>query len=255
MAGRLALPPASGCGYAARSISQSSAPMPPSPAPSSSSSFTTSASGRQFIAGPAGQLEILVDVPAGTPRGIAVVAHPHPGQGGTAEHKIPQMLARTLQAHGFLTWRPNFRGVGRSEGQYDDGNGETDDVLAVIRHLQASHPGLPLALAGFSFGAFVQTRAVAQLTAAGEAISHLILTGMPAGALSETLSYDTPPVPANALVVHGERDERVPLANIFNWARPQELPIVVLPGAGHFFTGKLPALKQVVEGYLNRPVD
>ncbi|MBV8157667.1 MAG: alpha/beta fold hydrolase, partial [Dyella sp.] len=186
---------------------------------------------------------------------IAVVAHPHPSQGGTAEHKIPQLLARALQAHGFLTLRPNYRGVGQSEGEYDEGIGETDDVLAVIRHVQAEHPGLPLALAGFSFGAFVQTRAAAVLATAGEAIAHLVLAGMPAGALSETLSYDTPAVPANALVVHGERDERVPLANVFAWARPQELPVVVLPGAGHFFTGKLPGLRRVVEEYLRRPME
>lgn len=220
-----------------------------------SSSFTTSASSRQFIAGPAGQIETLVDLPEGAPRGIAVVAHPHPSQGGSAEHKIPQLLARTLQAHGFATLRPNYRGVGQSEGSYDDGNGETDDVLAVIRHLQAERPGLPLALAGFSFGAFVQTRAVQQLTEGGVSIDHVILSGMPAGALSPTLSYDTPTVPAHALVVHGEHDERVPLANVLNWARPQELPVVVLPGAGHFFTGKLPGLKRVVEGYLRRPME
>jgi len=218
-----------------------------------SSSFTTAASSRQFIAGPAGQLEVLVDPPDAAPRGIGVVAHPHPSQGGTAEHKIPQLLARVLQAHGFLTLRPNYRGVGQSEGQYDDGNGETDDVLAVIRQLRAEHPGLPLALAGFSFGGFIQARAAARLAADGESVAHLILTGMPAGALSETLSYDTPAVPALSLVVHGERDERVPLANIFNWARPQELPVVVLPGAGHFFTGKLPGLRQVVDEYLSRP--
>ncbi|MBY4730154.1 alpha/beta hydrolase [Cupriavidus pauculus] len=218
-----------------------------------SSSFTPSASTRQFIAGPAGQLEILVDTPADAPRGVAVVAHPHPSQGGTAEHKIPQLLARALQAHGFLTLRPNYRGVGNSEGSYDDGNGETDDVLAVIALLRRDHPDLPLALAGFSFGAFIQARAAAQLGASGVSVAHLILSGMPAGTLSETLSYDTPTVPAHTLVVHGENDERVPLANVFNWARPQELPIVVLPGAGHFFTGKLPALRQVVDGYLSRP--
>lgn len=218
-----------------------------------SSSFTTSAPARQFIAGPAGQLEVLVDTPDAAPRGIAVVAHPHPSQGGTAEHKIPQLLARVLQAHGFLTLRPNYRGVGQSEGKYDDGNGETDDVLAVIRHAQSGHPGLPLALAGFSFGGFIQARATERLVAEGQSIAHLILAGMPAGALSEKLSYDTPTVPAHALVVHGEADERVPLANVFNWARPQELPVVVLPGAGHFFTGKLPGLRQVVDEYLGRP--
>lgn len=220
-----------------------------------SSSPPAPATTRQFIAGPAGQLEILVDMPASAPVGVAVVAHPHPSQGGTAEHKIPQLLARALQAHGFLVLRPNYRGVGQSEGEYDEGIGETDDVLAVIRYVQAEHPGLPLGLAGFSFGAFVQTRAAAVLTAANEPIAHLILAGMPAGALTDTLFYDTPTVPANALVVHGESDERVPLANVFAWARPQELPVVVLPGAGHFFTGKLPGLRRVVEGYLVRPVE
>ncbi|CAG2140919.1 hypothetical protein LMG19282_01933 [Cupriavidus campinensis] len=222
-----------------------------------SSAYTTQASTPVFIAGPAGQIETLLDTPAGPPVGIAVVAHPHPGQGGTAEHKIPQLLARTLQAHGFVTMRPNYRGVGQSEGAYDGGPGESTDVEAVLRHLQAEYPGLPVALAGFSFGAFVQTLMVARLTAAGDAaaesIQHLILTGMPAGALSETLSYDTPPVPAHTLVVHGEKDERVPLINVFDWARPQELPVVVLPAAGHFFTGKLPGLRSVVEGYLRRP--
>jgi alpha/beta superfamily hydrolase len=220
-----------------------------------SSSIPAPSATRQFIAGPAGQLEVLVDRPAGAPSGIAIVAHPHPSQGGTAEHKIPQLLARALQAHGFVALRPNYRGVGQSEGEYDEGIGETDDVLAVIRYAQAEYPGLPLALAGFSFGAFVQTRAAATLAAAGEPIAHLILSGMPAGALSETLSYDTPTVPANALVVHGERDERVPLVNVFDWARPQELPVIVVPGAGHFFTGKLPGLRRVVEGYLRRPIE
>jgi len=220
-----------------------------------SSSSPAPTTTRQFIAGPAGQIEVLVDAPDRALVGIAVVAHPHPSQGGTAEHKIPQLLARALQAHGFLTLRPNYRGVGQSEGEYDEGIGETDDVLAVIRHVQAAHPDLPLALAGFSFGAFVQTRAAAVLATASEAIAHLILAGMPAGALSDTLSYDTPAVPANALVVHGERDERVPLVNVFAWARPQELPVVVLPGAGHFFTGKLPGLRRVVEEYLRRPAE
>ncbi|KWR80722.1 MULTISPECIES: alpha/beta hydrolase [Cupriavidus] len=220
-----------------------------------SSPLPAPATTRQFIAGPAGQIEVLVDTPAAAPIGVAVVAHPHPSQGGNAEHKIPQLLARILQAHGFLALRPNYRGVGQSEGEYDEGNGETEDVLAVIRYAQSANAGLPLALAGFSFGAFVQTRAAEVLTAAGESIAHLMLTGMPAGALSDTLSYDTPTVPAHALVVHGERDERVPLVNVFDWARPQELPVVVVPGAGHFFTGKLPGLRRVVESYLRRPAE
>ncbi|CAG2154562.1 alpha/beta hydrolase [Cupriavidus plantarum] len=211
---------------------------------------------RESFPGPAGALEVLIDTPVAAPTGIAVVAHPHPSQGGTAEHKIPQVLARALQGHGFLVARPNYRGVGASEGSYDGGPGEAQDVLAVMRALRARHAGLPLALAGFSFGAFVLTLGLGEIVEDGASIAHLILSGMPSGRLSETLAYDTPAVAEaapDALVVHGERDERVPLINVFEWARPQELPVVVIPGAGHFFTGKLPALRTVVEGYLRRP--
>jgi len=223
--------------------------------PSAPSSFAPTR--RESFPGPAGALEVLIDTPMDTPTGIAVVAHPHPSQGGTAEHKIPQVLARVLQAHGFVVARPNYRGVGASEGDYDGGPGEAQDVLAVVRQLRAQYPDLTLALAGFSFGAYVLTLGVEELKAAGEVITHLILSGMPHGQLSETLAYETPAVAEvapGALVVHGERDERVPLVNVFEWARPQELPVVVIPGAGHFFTGKLPALRTVVEGYLRRPL-
>lgn len=227
-----------------------------SPSTLSTPSAAVAPTRRESFPGPAGALEVLIDAPTGAPAGIAVVAHPHPSQGGTAEHKIPQVLARALQAHGFLVARPNYRGVGASEGTYDGGPGEAQDVLAVVRELRAQYPGLPLALAGFSFGAYVLTLGIGELGDSGESIAHLILSGMPDGRLSETLAYETPAVAAiapGALVIHGERDERVPLVNVFEWARPQELPVVVIPGAGHFFTGKLPALRTVVEGYLRRP--
>ncbi|WP_423199253.1 MULTISPECIES: alpha/beta hydrolase [unclassified Cupriavidus] len=228
----------------------------PAAPPAAVSVATLPPTRRLTVPGPAGALEVLFDLPVGAPTGIAVVAHPHPSQGGTAEHKIPQVLARALQAYGFATARPNYRGVGASEGRYDGGPGEAEDVRAVLGHLRAQYPGVPLALAGFSFGAYVMTLAAGPLQAAGETIAHLILSGMPAGTLSATLAYDTPAIGAivpEPLIVHGERDERVPLANVFAWARPQELPVVVIPGAGHFFTGKLPALRTVVEGFLRRP--
>ncbi|SPA43072.1 putative hydrolase; alpha/beta fold [Cupriavidus taiwanensis] len=203
--------------------------------------------------GDAGPIEMLVDRPKGDPRGIAVVSHPHPLLGGSATHKVPHQLAKALVARGYLTVRPNFRGVEGSGGPHDQGRGEAQDMLAVVSHLRDAHPGLPLALAGFSFGAFVMTHVAAALAAQSVPIRHLVLTGVPYGVVKGHRSYDTPAVPADCLVVHGERDERAQLAALFDWARPQALPVVVVPGADHFFTGKLPLLVRIVGGYLDRP--
>ncbi|TWG81729.1 hypothetical protein L602_000400000480 [Cupriavidus gilardii J11] len=204
-----------------------------------------------LLRGEAGQIELLVDRPAASPRGVAVVAHPHPMQGGTATHKVPQQLAKVLVARGYLVVRPNFRGVGATEGQHDGGKGETRDTIAVIEHLRKEHPGLPMVLAGFSFGAFVMAHAAAVLADRGIAFPHLILTGMPWGEVHTGSNYDTPAVAPTALVVHGEQDDRVTLSAIFEWARPQQMPVVVIPGANHFFTGKLAVLGRVVDGYLD----
>ncbi|QOT79565.1 alpha/beta hydrolase [Cupriavidus basilensis] len=206
---------------------------------------------RIWLDGAAGSIEALTDAPQGPIRAIAVVAHPHPLLGGSAEHKIPVALARIFQARGFLAVRPNFRGVGGTQGSHDAGEGETDDVLAVVRQVQAAHPGLPLALAGFSFGAYVQTRVAQRLAQSGEPVAHLILAGMPAGPAAGGRTYDTPAVPADAFVIHGENDANVPLQAVFDWARPQELPVVVVPGANHFFTGKLPVFQRAVAEYLD----
>lgn len=208
---------------------------------------------RTLIGGEAGDIELLIDAPKEAVQGIAVVGHPHPMQGGTADHKVPHQLARELTIHGFLAVRPNFRGVGGTQGAHDAGVGETNDMLAVVGHLREQYPDLPLALAGFSFGAFVAALASVQLVERGITIDHLILTGMPSGPVANHRTYDTPPVQANALVVHGEKDERVALSAIFEWARPQQLPVVVVPGADHFFTGKLPILRRQVASYLERP--
>ncbi|NSX13183.1 alpha/beta fold hydrolase [Cupriavidus taiwanensis] len=203
--------------------------------------------------GAAGPIELLLDRPAGNPRGIAVVGHPHPLLGGSATHKVPHQLAKALVARAYLTVRPNFRGVEGSGGAHDQGRGETQDMLAVVAHLREAHPGLPLALAGFSFGAFVMTHVAAALAAQAVPIRHLVLAGTPYGVVKGHRSYDTPAVPADCLVVHGERDERAGLAALFDWARPQALPVVVVPGADHFFTGKLPLLVRIVGSYLDRP--
>lgn len=207
--------------------------------------------GPQLMTGPAGAIEVLIDVPAQRLRGIAVVAHPQPLLGGTATHKIPHLLARGAREEGWLAARPNFRGVGASQGQHDGGIGEADDVLAVVAALRQVHPGTPLALIGFSFGAFVQSRVAVRLAQGSAPASHVILVGLPVGDVERRKRhYATEAVPAGALVVHGELDEAAPLAQVFEWARPQSLPIVVVPGADHFFSGKLPLLRSLVVSHL-----
>lgn len=197
------------------------------------------------IDGPAGSIDLALDAPAAAPTGIAVVAHPHPLYGGTRDNKVVQTLARALLALGYVTWRPNFRGVGASDGHYDEGIGETEDLLAVVAQARehAASLGLarlPLVLAGFSFGSFVQARVAARLHEAGEPAARLVLVG------TAVSRFDVGPVPPDTLVVHGEVDETVPLQSVFDWARRQELPVVVLPGADHFFHRKLTLLKRIV---------
>ena len=196
------------------------------------------------VDGPAGRIDVAVDRPdEGSPRGLAVVAHPHPLYGGTRDNKVVQTLARALLALGHACWRPDFRGVGASEGAHDDGRGETDDLLAVVAAARASEPGgdaLPLVLAGFSFGSFVQSRVARRLADAGTPASRLVFVG------TATSRFPVEPVPADTLVIHGELDDTVPLSAVLDWARPQELPVVVIPGADHFFHRKLTGLKQLL---------
>ena len=203
---------------------------------------------RYTIAGPAGALEIARNAPPGAPRGIALVAHPNPVQGGTLDNKVAQTLARTFHALGYAVTRFNTRGVGRSEGSFDDGIGETDDALAALAHARsrdraagdAVHPGsreLPVVLAGFSFGTHVQAR-VAQTVAA----ERLVFVG-PAVERIGSL-----PLPQDTIVVHGEEDDIVPLFEVLSWARPRALPIVVFPGCGHFFHGRLADLQRTITG-------
>jgi len=186
---------------------------------------------RETLRGPAGDIECAVDEPPGAPRGIALIAHPHPLFGGTLDNKVVQTLARAFVELGYATWRPNFRGVGASEGAHDEGRGEADDLAAVLAHLGADRP----VLAGFSFGAAVQAKLAARV-----ATERLVLVGVAVSRL------DVPAVPPGTLVIHGELDETVPLAAVLDWARPQELPVLVVPGADHFFHRKLAALKIAV---------
>jgi uncharacterized protein len=196
-----------------------------------------SAAERVFIDGDAGRIETVVDLPEGEPRGVALVAHPHPLYGGTLDNKVAQTLAKTFVELGYASLRPNFRGVGRSDGVHDEGRGETEDMLLVAAHAAKTFGELPLALAGFSFGAAVQTQ-VAQRTKP----SRVVLVGVAVGRFpSET-------VPPDSIVIHGEQDETVPLAAVLDWARPQQLPVVVIPGADHFFHLKLHLIKNIVKG-------
>jgi alpha/beta superfamily hydrolase len=192
---------------------------------------------RGSIAGPAGALEVALNVPEGSVRGIALVAHPHPLQGGTLDNKVVQTLAKTFAALGYAAARFNFRGVGKSEGQFDDGIGETDDALAALAAAKLEFGELPVVLAGFSFGSYVQTR-VAHAIAA----ERLVLIG-PA-----EKRFPIEAVPPDTIVIHGEEDDVVALADVLAWARPQQLPIIVFPGCGHFFHGRLPQLQRVITG-------
>lgn len=205
---------------------------------------------RAQFAGPAGTIDALVDAPHGSMRGIAVIAHPHPLEGGNAQHKIPLTLARQFQRHGWLAVRPNFRGVGGTEGAHDAGIGETEDTLAVIEALRRQYPDAALALAGFSFGAYVQARAARRLLDAGTPPACTVLVGIPYGTVTTHRAYDTPAVPPDTLVVHGEADPVVPLANVMDWARPQQLPVLVMPGANHFLTGHMTRFMAIVDRHL-----
>jgi uncharacterized protein len=197
------------------------------------------------IGGAAGSIEFVVDRPHGAARGIAYVGHPHPLFGGTLDNKVAATIARTFAALGWFAVRPNFRGVGNSAGTHDEGRGETDDFVQLVEAIPALEQfglsaDLPVALAGFSFGSFVAARAAQALIARRRPPTHLVLVGCAAG------KWPMPEAAPGTLVIHGEQDETIPLAAVLDWARPQGLPIVVVPGADHFFHRKLPLLKSLI---------
>ncbi len=200
---------------------------------------------RFTLTGLAGVIEALRDRPADTPKGVAVIAHPHPLFGGTMDNKVVQTLARAFVQSGWEAVRFNFRGVGASEGVHDAGQGEAQDLLEVVRQVS---PQGALALAGFSFGAFVTTHALAALWEQGR-IEKAVLVGTAAS------RFEPASIPAAAhertLVLHGEKDDTVPLQSVMDWARPQILPVTVVPDGGHFFHGQLPLLKGLVTRHLS----
>ena len=196
------------------------------------------------LQGAVGAIEALRDTPEGTARGVAVIAHPHPLFGGTMDNKVVQTLARAFVQSGWSALRFNFRGVGASAGVHDEGRGEVEDMLALVAGQAAQGP---LALAGFSFGSFVASRALERLWPA-RAIEKIVLVGT-AAARFEVATLP-PEAHDRTLVIHGELDDTVPLQAVLDWARPQSLPVTVVPGCEHFFHGQLPLLKNLVLRHL-----
>ena len=196
-----------------------------------------------LIPGAAGAIEVAIDAPESPASGVVVIAHPHPLFGGTMNNKVVTTVARAAVAAGRLAVRLNFRGIGQTGGEFDHGVGETDDLLEVVRTLRGRAPQR-LVLAGFSFGGFVAAGAFVRLQQSAAPAQQLVLLG-PA-----TSRFAVPPVPAETLVIHGEQDDVVPLSSVLDWARPQDLPVVVVPGSTHYFDRKLTVVKRLVHPLL-----
>jgi alpha/beta superfamily hydrolase len=186
------------------------------------------------LQGEAGVIEALRDAPEGVSRGVAIVAHPHPLFGGTMDNKVVQTLARAFVQCGWTVVRFNFRGVGASEGEHDAGAGEARDMLRVVDQVA---PEGALAIAGFSFGSFVASHALAELCT-HSTIDKVVFVGTAAQRF--TVAPVHPDWHDKTLVVHGEQDDTVSLASVMDWARPQS----------HFFHGQLPLLKSLVVRHL-----
>jgi alpha/beta superfamily hydrolase len=185
---------------------------------------------------PVGKVETVIEDPEEARRGLALIAHPHPLHGGSLDNKVAWTLARAAVNQGLVAIRPNFRGVGDSEGEFDHGIGETEDLLGLAAAIASHYPGLPWTLMGFSFGAYVQHRVAAELSA-----ERLIMVG-PAVSM---YAFDAPAVAAH--IIHGVEDELIPIAAVRNYAQQHGIPLHEIEGAGHFFHGKLKPLQALVE--------
>jgi len=218
------------------------------------------------IQGIVGSMEMSIDLPdelKNDPtfaiRGLALVAHPHPLMGGTMDNKVAQTMARAFNQLGYVSVRPNFRGVGGTEGVHDDGVGELDDLLHVTDWMQTPSSwsaleatanqswvvdanSLPLVVSGFSFGSFVGSHLVQRLADLGRRAERLVMVGSAAG------KWTLAQVPADTILIHGELDETIPLIDVLDWARPQELTVQVVPGADHFFHRRLHCIRNIITG-------
>jgi alpha/beta superfamily hydrolase len=213
-----------------------------------------------------GAAEVSIDLPEELQknpdfklRGLALIGHPHPLLGGSMDNKVAQTLAKTLNLLGYVSVRPNFRGVGQSQGSFDDGVGEIDDLEQILEWMQkpsswkelnsisendwiSEVENLPVVLAGFSFGSFVNSNLTQRLMDKGRAPERLVLIGSAAG------KWDMPNIPKNTIVIHGEVDETIALQAVFDWLKEQEVVVHVIPGADHFFHRKLHLIRDTVIG-------
>ena len=198
------------------------------------------------LRGPAGRIEALLDMPAGTPAAaVAVICHPHPQHQGTQLNKVVHTISRSMNELGVPALRFNFRGVGASEGAYADGLGEAGDVIAVAEWARNRFPQAELWLAGFSFGAAVAIRAADHLKPA-----RLISVAPPVTRMAELLADVRPACPW--LIVQGTADEVVVAADVQNWvqARHPAARLVLLPEVGHFFHGRLTLLRETLTAWV-----
>ena len=201
---------------------------------------------RVLLDGPTGKIEVFVEPKEGA-KGIALISHPHPLFGGTADNKVITTLARTFRDLGYVTLRPSFRGVGGSEGEHDHGIQETDDQYAVLTYAkQRFGAQLPVYLAGFSFGAYVTTRLAKQLQEEGNPARRLVLVGTAAGFIEGARTYTTEAVAKDTIVIHGSKDDTVALDNVLAWAEPLEVPVTVVAGADHFFHRRLHIIRDII---------
>ncbi|MNI32245.1 Alpha/beta hydrolase family protein [compost metagenome] len=191
-----------------------------------------------------GVTEVLIDR-LESPKAVALIAHPHPLLGGNANHKVPFTMMRAANALGVSVYRPNFRGVGKSSGQYDDGVLETQDIIDLIKVLREREGRVPFILMGFSFGAFIAARVEQALAQASLSSDDVILCGLPDGEVPGKRHYATPVV-AGACLIHGELDESAPLSQALRWAERSNASVRVVPGADHFFAGRLDMLSALI---------
>jgi alpha/beta superfamily hydrolase len=201
--------------------------------------------------GLAGVIDCALDWPEGTPTGWALILHPNPAQGGTRDNKVVTTIARACVQHGLLAIRPNFRGIGDSGGTFDHGKGELLDMAALVEQFRVRYPeiaALPWVLGGFSFGTSIAVQLYAKWDRLQKNLPNIVVL---TGSAAMRFRHSEVKAPEDALVIHGEVDEVVPLSEVMDWARPLGMPVVVIPEAGHFFHGKLLILRQLVQTRLH----
>ncbi|AFZ83295.1 hydrolase of the alpha/beta superfamily [Candidatus Kinetoplastibacterium blastocrithidii TCC012E] len=197
-------------------------------------------------------IDCAIEWPLGEILGLALVLHPHPLYGGSRDNKIVTTVASECSDRGLVSVRPNFRGVGKSDGAFDNAIGETEDMLYLLSQIHLIYPELsklPIMLAGFSFGSAVAAQVYSSLLHNNKysLYKSLILIG----SAVHRFEFKKVSLPDNSLIIHGEDDEVVPFDELLEWIRPKSLPIVMIPSCTHFFHGRLLILRRIVASYLS----